>query len=121
VNSASPAKGIRYIKLSPDRHPNVIGGQFSWLAGMAPLASTSMAPLVPTRRRRGFFVQIQNQDGVKKKGRQGTRPGPEEQYTEWVGVYVSEGDSKCTRAFWDSQYLLSFWRLEPLVRSHKTE
>ena len=37
VDSPAPANGIPYSELSPDRHPNVIGSQFSWFAGIVPL------------------------------------------------------------------------------------
>ena len=43
VDSPAPANGIQYCELSPDRHPNVIGSQFSWFAGIVRFASASMA------------------------------------------------------------------------------
>ena len=59
----------RYSELSPVRHPNVIGGQFSCLAGIAPLCQyLPRAPLADwPPAQAGFFVQIQNRDGVKKE------------------------------------------------------
>jgi len=44
ANSPAPANGIWYTELSPDRHPNVIGGQFSWFAGIDPLPAPSKGP-----------------------------------------------------------------------------
>ena len=65
VDSLSqPASGIWYIELSPDRHPSVIGEQFSWFAGIgAPLPAPPKWPRLrfTTQRRRGARLeQLEN-------------------------------------------------------------